>query len=127
MALISCKNCGANTTDKAPTCRRCGNPLSASPVKSAATGGSKFLSIITGAGLIESMMFGNPSPEIICPHCQTRGNVRTKPVRRKKGVSGGKATAALLTGGISLLATGLSRKEHVTEAFCLNCKSRWDF
>lgn len=65
--------------------------------------------------------------QIICPHCQFRGFVKTTPVLRKKGVSGGKATAALLTGGISLLAVGLSRKEAETEAHCSNCGSRWHY
>lgn len=64
---------------------------------------------------------------MVCPHCQTRGTVRTKPVTQKKGVSGGKATAAVLTGGVSLLATGLSRKEQNTEAHCSRCGAKWYF
>ena len=36
----------------------------------------------------------------------------------KIGVSGGKATGAVLTGELSLLATGLSRKHKVTELTC---------
>ena len=67
------------------------------------------------------------SPQLVCPHCQSRGTVRTKRVRQKKGISGGKATAAVLTGGVSLLATGLSRKETQTEAHCSNCGSTWRF
>ena len=70
---------------------------------------------------------GQLHPMMLCPHCQEKGNVRTQPVKRKKGVSGGKATAAILTGGVSLLATGLSRKEQSTEAYCSNCGSKWDF
>ena len=70
---------------------------------------------------------GQLHPMMLCPHCQEKGNVRTQPVKRKKGVSGGKATAAILTGGVSLLATGLSRKEQATEAHCANCGSTWDF
>ncbi len=65
--------------------------------------------------------------QMICPHCQTKGTVTTRKVRRKAGVSGGKATAALLTGGISLLGTGLSRKETVTEAHCSKCEAVWRF
>lgn len=64
-------------------------------------------------------------PEIICPHCQVKGNVRIQPVKYKKGISGGKATAALLTGGVSLLATGLSRKVAGSQAHCDNCKMTW--
>src|SRR5690348_14328204 len=42
---------------------------------------------------------------MICPQCQVRGKVFTTKVSVKKGISGGKATGALLTGGLSLLAT----------------------
>jgi hypothetical protein len=64
---------------------------------------------------------------IVCPMCQERGHVRTKSVKRKKGVSGAKATGAVITGGFSVLATGLSRKEKMTNARCSNCGSQWDF
>jgi hypothetical protein len=65
--------------------------------------------------------------QIVCPQCQKRGSVRTENVSMKRGISGGKATGAILTGGLSLLATGLSRKENVTEAKCSNCGSVWHF
>jgi hypothetical protein len=68
-----------------------------------------------------------PKPAMVCPHCQVKGRVQTREVRAKKGISGGKATAAVLTAGVSMLATGLSRKEVVTEARCANCDSRWTF
>jgi hypothetical protein len=64
---------------------------------------------------------------IVCPQCQTRGHVTTKKVQAKKGIHGGKATAALLTGGISMLGTGLSRHEELTEATCSYCGSTWRF
>ena len=67
------------------------------------------------------------SAALVCPHCQSEGTVRTKQVMQKRGISGGKATAAVLTGGISLLATGLSRKEPCTEAHCSHCGSTWRF
>jgi hypothetical protein len=65
------------------------------------------------------------SKQIVCPHCQLRGKVSTKEVQVKRGVSGGKATGAVLTGGLSLLATGLSRKQKATEAKCDNCRVTW--
>jgi hypothetical protein len=71
--------------------------------------------------------YGPLSPQFICPHCHVRGGVRTKPIKQKAGVSGGKVTAALWTGGLSTLATGLSRKEELTKAHCGNCNSTWDF
>ena len=64
-------------------------------------------------------------PKVTCPHCGATGKVATRPVKAKKGISGGKATGALLTGGFSLLATGLSRKETVTQAHCGNCQVTW--
>src|SRR5216684_1345715 len=66
-------------------------------------------------------MWGSVNSAMICPHCQTKGSVRTKQTTQKAGISGGKATAAILTGGLSLLAMGLSRKEQRTQAHCGNC------
>jgi hypothetical protein len=73
------------------------------------------------------LQYGPVNPQMICPHCQSRGTVRTKRITQKKGISGGKATAAVLTAGVSMLATGLSRKEAATEASCDNCRSTWYF
>ena len=64
---------------------------------------------------------------MICPHCQTQGSVSTREVKKKKGISGGKVIGGLVTGGWSLLATGLSRKDRITEAKCSNCGSKWTF
>jgi hypothetical protein len=50
---------------------------------------------------------GGLKPNMICPHCQMKGTTLSKPITKKVGISGGKATGALLTGGVSLLATGL--------------------
>lgn len=65
--------------------------------------------------------------QIVCQHCQTKGFVTTKKLRQKQGISGGKATAAVLTGGVSVVATGLSRHEQVTKAECSNCGAEWIF
>lgn len=75
----------------------------------------------------KELSLGLLRPEMVCPHCKTRGEVRTRPVKRKAGVSGGKATGAILTGGVSILATGLSRKEGATAATCENCGAEWSF
>jgi hypothetical protein len=64
---------------------------------------------------------------IVCPHCQTKGSVITKTVKRKKGISGTKAFGAILTLGWSMLATGLSRKEQETEARCMACGATWHY
>jgi hypothetical protein len=64
---------------------------------------------------------------MVCPHCQTKGSVVTERTKMKQGISGGKATGALLTGGFSILATGLSRKQKVTKARCTHCGAEWVF
>ena len=63
--------------------------------------------------------------KMICPHCQTQGSENKKKGKRKGSISGGKVIGGLLTGGISLFATGLSRKNKVTEAYCVNCGTTW--
>ena len=69
----------------------------------------------------------NMEQNMICPHCHTKGSVTTNIVKQKVGISGGKATAALLRAGISLLGTGLSRKQKMTEAICSNCGAKWRY
>lgn len=68
-----------------------------------------------------------PRAEMICPHCQAKGTVTVTRVSRKQGISGGKATGALFTGGVSMLATGLSRKQQMNHGSCSNCRVEWDF
>jgi hypothetical protein len=72
-------------------------------------------------------LHGNSNPAMICPHCNTKGFMRVRRVSKKKGISGGKATAAIITGGVSILATGLSRRERLTDAYCGNCNNKWTF
>ena len=64
---------------------------------------------------------------LVCPHCQVKGGVRTLRGKGKKGISGGKATAAALTMGLTIGVTGLSRKQMMTRAKCANCGVTWDF
>jgi hypothetical protein len=81
---------------------------------------------VIAAGLL-GIPVETASPEIICPQCRVKGYVTTSHVKKKSGISGAKATGAVLTGGLSVFATGLSRKEGVTEAHCTNCGSTWHF
>jgi hypothetical protein len=64
---------------------------------------------------------------LVCPHCQVQGGVRTLRGKGKKGISGGKATAAVLTMGLPIGAAGLSRKQIMTRAKCTNYGVTWDF
>jgi hypothetical protein len=75
----------------------------------------------------KAQRYGPINPAMHCPHCEKRGAIRTKRVKRAKGISGGKATAALLTGGASMLLTGLSRRERSTQVYCGNCRNLWHF
>jgi len=84
---------------------------------------NRFLSFLV-EGAVDSHS-GYVQPNLVCPHCGTHGRVRTKATKTKQGVSGGKATAAVLTGGASLLATGLSHKGRVTKARCEACGTNW--
>jgi uncharacterized protein YbaR (Trm112 family) len=68
---------------------------------------------------------GTPNPELVCPHCHTRGEISVRSMTYKNGLSGAKATSALLTGGLSLPVTGLSRKVQGTELTCHHCKLTW--
>lgn len=65
--------------------------------------------------------------QIICPHCKVRGSVTTEQIKKKVGISGGKAVGAIMTCGLSMFATGLSRKDLITKAYCENCSSTWYF
>lgn len=62
---------------------------------------------------------------VTCRFCGTKGNITVTSGQVKTGISGGKATAGILTGGASLLAVGLSRKVSQTQATCNTCKSSW--
>lgn len=67
------------------------------------------------------------SPHMECPHCKTVEQINTRKVDLTKGISGGKAVAGLLTGGLSILAVGISRQETKTEARCGKCNNIWHF
>ena len=116
-------------------------PPAATPAPTCAVGpclnprapGSQFCAAHGRKGQLTSIPAGrSPSPSssgqaaLICPHCGSRGTVASKAVKKKRGISGGKATGAVLTAGVSLFATGLSRKEKVTERHCSNCGTTWD-
>jgi hypothetical protein len=91
-----------------------------------ASGYHFWATVMFGLGLGELVASGRRpkrNDKIVCAHCHKSGCITTSIVERKVGVSGGKATAAILTGGVSLLATGLARKELATQIKCSNCQS----
>ena len=62
---------------------------------------------------------------LICPHCQEKGHVRTERIYVKKGNSDDKATGSISIFGIFGLVTG--RIIQMTKAHCSNCKSTWQY
>jgi len=100
-----------------------------------------FVICLIGAGVTESNKKANQTPaqkraadtaqygpvnsSLVCPHCQASGGVRTKAVKKKQGISGAKATGAVLTAGFSVLATGLSKKGEMLQCHCSNCSVTW--
>lgn len=71
------------------------------------------------------LSYGSLRHEVICPYCETKGQVRMRTKQQKKGISGGKAVGAVFTGGASLLVTGISRREKGTQAHCCKCSTTW--
>jgi len=125
MPLIKCPECSKEISDKAEACPHCGFPISKHSDENQNNTSDNYVE--QKCGFIDRFEGFLLNKNIICPHCQKRGGVITKPSKKKRGISGGKATGALLTGGLSMLATGLSRKEKVTEARCKNCGAEWLF
>jgi len=119
MALVKCPECSNEVSSQASSCPRCGYPMRKITVPDGPVVASEPKSFLATA------TWGPVVPNVLCPHCQVKGRVRAKRVKRKQGLSGGKATAAVLTAGFSLLAVGLSRKQWITEAHCGNCSSDW--
>jgi predicted RNA-binding Zn-ribbon protein involved in translation (DUF1610 family) len=72
-----------------------------------------------------STSIGTTNTQLVCPHCQVKGGVKTHHTKVKTRISGAKATGAVLTRRVSLLGTGLSRKRVVTHGYCTNCGTRW--
>jgi DNA-directed RNA polymerase subunit RPC12/RpoP len=125
-----CLNCKTQVPDDQKGCPKCGHMVVAIPGtpsgisdRVAAQGRADVQ--VNGQTALDE--FGAANPVLICPHCQSKGLVRTKQVKRKQGISGAKATGAVLTGGLSVIGTGLSKKELVTQAHCDNCGSTWHY
>ena len=127
MALIACLECTHQVSEKAASCPSCGCPINGVAGNSSTLSSNTNNTVNRPSGVFDWLDGYGNAPKTICPHCQNRGCVITKKLDAKKGVSGGKAVAGLLTCGISLFAVGLSRKERITQAKCKNCKSEWQF
>lgn len=61
------------------------------------------------------------APGYTCPFCSLQGGVYCMESSSKKGFSTSKATSALLTGGVSLLFTGLAKTVVEKNFLCEEC------
>ena len=124
-----CSSCGAPTAQAQSSTsvtqpiqpRTCGiDSCAASPVD-----GSNFCDAHGSTAKLSAQK--RPVSRLVCPHCHVKGQVSTSSVKKSKGISGGKAAGAVVTGGLSIWLTGLSRKEQLTQAKCGACSSKWTF
>lgn len=63
--------------------------------------------------------------KMTCQHCRTSGSISAKPVTVKDGISGGRAAAGVVTGGASVLVTGLSQRKNQLRYVCGTCGGSW--
>lgn len=142
MAALICEHCGTHLESTAKFCPECGSEVvedaapdatdlaavwraKPQPDPAETRGPAEPVRPPWGMNALTNFAHGPIHPQVVCPHCGERGPVHLKRTKQKKGVSGGKATAAIMTGGLSMLATGLSRKEKGMQAFCENCSVTW--
>lgn len=64
--------------------------------------------------------------QLVCPHCQTKGKIKTQRVKRAKRKTATRMLFGAATFGGSLAATGVSKKATVTACHCRNCGMQWD-
>ncbi len=76
----------------------------------------------------KQIQLGTPQPLIVCPFCQERGKVRTKPILANgPGFSFSKFAVGLFTCGLAWAAFGLSPTVVKTGAHCERCGNRWSW
>jgi uncharacterized membrane protein YvbJ len=109
-----CSQCGVELVEGTKFCSGCGFKTDVAMPASVAVAQETAVQSPRQFGLIE------------CPYCHSSGTVVVQQVKKKKGVSTGKATAALLTGGISLIGTGLAKKAMVSQLTCAACGMTWE-
>jgi hypothetical protein len=70
------------------------------------------------------LAFGERRPQIICPHCQTIGQVRTTAIKKKAGISGGKTAVAVSEAGGDNVQDRITMRSRGGGRLCRVCKPR---
>ena len=78
-----------------------------------------------GPDQFAEMQFGPLAKGTACPHCRSTGKVRLRSIAQKTAAGGGNAPAAMLAGGVSMLAAAPAREAKNTQAHCMGCNSTW--
>lgn len=68
----------------------------------------------------------HPQAAIVCRFCHERGGVGVDVRTQRAGIDATKAGAAMLTGGASVLAVGLTGERKVHRLTCATCQMTWD-
>ena len=129
-----CSGCGANLDGTVevvtPHCSQCGVELAEGTKFCNACGFKTDMAVATPAAVVQEQSQPEQSPrpvgQIECLYCHSSGTVVVQKVKKKKGVSPGKATAGILTLGVSLVGTGLAKKEVVSQLTCAACGMTWE-
>ena len=64
-------------------------------------------------------LYGQVSPELICPHCQKKGSVHSKSYTKSNVIKG-------KVGGVLKTDINMSQVESGVQRFCRNCGTKWN-
>ena len=118
-----CSSCGAKAGRETETafCWSCGTELD-DGVAFCSSCGAK-------AGDVPATVQASATPvqtgRANCQYCNGVGTVVVQQMKRKKGVSPGKIAGAVVTGGISLVGTGVAKKVWMNQLTCTAWQMRW--
>lgn len=77
------------------------------------------------------MSHADSDAEMVCPHCQAKGSVTTKAIKRDGSLSLAKATVAapiaICTIGLAAPLLSVHHRQKLTQAHCAKCGATWTF
>ncbi len=72
-------------------------------------------------------MYGQINSQMVCPHCQTIGTVRTKAIAQNDELNAREAIIAVASEGLSLFLPKSPQQEKTTQSHCDKCGNTWTF